>query len=594
MVGLTREQPSSRSSFARHSLRISFATAALLALAACGGGGGGGGDPAPANPSPPPPPPPPTNEAPMVSAGEDQSIELPANSAALAGSAEDADTALTYSWTSEPSDGVAFEDASAASTTVTFTDAGAYTLTLTVSDGEASGSDTLVITVAAPAAEAPVVNAGEDQSLELPNATATLAGSATSDSSTLTYSWTSEPATGVAFASAEAASTTASFDQAGTYVLTLAVSDGSLTGSDSLQIVVGSPVYPGADPDDGTYGWTSATPEDLGMDAVRLGEARDYALTGGGSGLIVRHGRLVFSWGDIGARYDLKSTTKSIGGIALGLAMDDGLLTLSDPAQTHLPSIGNSPHSADDDANDATGWLDDITVLQLATHTAGFPKGGGYELLVAEPGTTWLYSDGGLNWLADLLTEVYLQDLEEVLTSRVWSVLGLDGNDLRWRDNAFRPEPHPAGIARRELASGIQANANAMARVGLLFLRNGVWSNDQRIFSEEFANVVRTPPPEIALLENAEPTDFPAATENYGVLWWTNTTGLLPDVPTDAYWAWGLGDSLIVVIPSLDLVIARTGDNPDAPETPKWRPSWNGDYTVLAPFLTPIVQSIEE
>jgi hypothetical protein len=36
------------------------------------------------------------------------------------------------------------------------------------------------------------------------------------------------------------------------------------------------------------------------------------------------------------------------------------------------------------------------------------------------------------------------------------------------------------------------------------------------------------------------------------VLWWTNKSGTMPNVPTDTYWAWGLGEELIVVIPSLD------------------------------------------
>jgi CubicO group peptidase (beta-lactamase class C family) len=92
---------------------------------------------------------------------------------------------------------------------------------------------------------------------------------------------------------------------------------------------------------------------------------------------------------------------------------------------------------------------------------------------------------------------------------------------------------------------------------------------------------------------NADPAGFPNVTANYGVLWWTNAAGALPNIPTDAHWAWGLGDSLIVVIPSLDLVIARTGNNPDTlPALPQWRAGWNGDYAVLAPFLNPIVESV--
>ncbi|MEN9935542.1 MAG: gamma-glutamyltransferase, partial [Chloroflexota bacterium] len=58
----------------------------------------------------------------------------------------------------------------------------------------------------------------------------------------------------------------------------------------------------------------------------------------------------------------------------------------------------------------------------------------------------------------------------------------------------------------------------------------------------------------------------------------------LPNVPRDAYWAWGLGDSLIVVIPSLDIVVARAGSG--------WRAGWNPNYAVLQPFLDPIVSSV--
>ena len=59
--------------------------------------------------------------------------------------------------------------------------------------------------------------------------------------------------------------------------------------------------------------WAKARPSDVGMDETQLRKARDYALTGGGSGYITRHGKLVMSWGNPDRRYDLKSTTKSIG-----------------------------------------------------------------------------------------------------------------------------------------------------------------------------------------------------------------------------------------------------------------------------------------
>jgi CubicO group peptidase (beta-lactamase class C family) len=570
----------------RHAFQVCFTIGTLIALSACGGGGGGGGDPSPGNP---PNNPPPGNQAPTASAGEDQTIDLATGTVTLAGSGADADgDTLTYEWSSSPAENVSFDDATSPTSTVTFSAAGTYELTLTVSDGEDSATDAVQITVTEePVAGQPVVQAGEDQTIELPVNSVTLDGSATDDSGAeLTYSWTAEPADGVTFADAAAASTTATFDAEGTYVLTLSASNESATGSDSVQIVVDPAVYPGPDDNGEAHGWLTAAPADVGLDETLLAQARDYAVgTGGtGSGVIVRYGRLVYSWGNIDQRFDVKSATKSIGGITLGLALEDDVVELESTANTYLPTIGSPPYDPADPRTDS------ITLLQLATHTSGFEKDGGYGELQADPGTTFLYSDGGLNWLADTLTEAYQQDLNVVMTDRVWNTLGIVPNgDVIWRDNNLRPDPHPLGIPRRELASGIIINANAMARVGLLFLRNGEWAGAP-VITKEFVDTVRTPRPEIAGLPITDEADFPEATTNYGVLWWTNTTGMLADVPTDAYWAWGLGDSLIVVIPSLDLVIART----DNANTPVWRTGWNGDYAVLAPFLNPIVQSAQE
>lgn len=578
MCDLT-QRPSNRRAGRIRPVSLVICLQAMLLLAACGGGGGGS-DPDPV------PPPTPTNVAPTVQAGTDATIDLPASTVALQGSATDdgLPTAnLTYAWTVTTGTGVTFDNAATAATTAHFPAAGTYVLTLTVSDSALSGNDTVQVIVneAAPGNAAPTVEAGTDATIELPASTVALQGAATDDglpSTNLTYAWTVTTGTGVTFDDAAAAATTAHFPAAGTYVLTLTASDSALTGSDTVQVVVNAPVFPTTD-------WTAATPAEMNMDAAKLDQARDFALTGGGSGFVTRHGRVVYTWGDTALRYDLKSTTKSIGGMALGLAIDEGRVQLADLAQTHLPTIGVPP-----DANTATGWLSSITILQLATHTAGFDKPGDYVDLIAQPGTTWFYSDASLNWLADVLTQVYAQDLNTLLFARAWTTMGITDADLVWRDNAFRDDMLN-GIKSREFASGIIANVDAMARIGYLFLRRGDW-NGQRLLSESFIDTVQTPRPEAATTTIADPVNYPGATTNYGVLWWTNAEGLMADVPRDAYWAWGLGDSLIVVIPSLDIVVARAGNVPETPPVPVWRPDWNGDYSVLAPFLTPIVQSV--
>ncbi len=225
-----------------------------------------------------------------------------------------------------------------------------------------------------------------------------------------------------------------------------------------------------------------------------------------------------------------------------------------------------------------------ITLKHLATQTAGFEKPGGYGKLLFEPGTNWFYSDAGPNWLAECLTLAYRRDMDELLFERVFMPLGITRNDLRWRKNQYR-DHELEGIVRREFGSGIHANVDAMARIGLLYLREGEWDG-QRILPVEFVRQVSTTLPEVVGLPGHEQdASHPQASRHYGLLWWNNADGTLEDVPRDAYWSWGLYDSLIVVIPSLDMVVSRAGEGWKRDE------EWSGAYEVLRPFLGPIARA---
>lgn len=542
------------------------------------------------------------NVAPTVNAGADATLQWPADSVQLAATTTDdgQPRTLQITWTATPM-GVQFENAAAAQTTARFAAPGTYTLTLAADDGALQASDSLVVTVTqANANTAPAVSAGPDVATELPLVTK-LHGAATDDgvpTSPLTIAWSvvSGPGT-VEFASTSAADTTATFAVVGTYELQLSASDGALTTTDAVTVTVGPAVYPAPDSPaletDPNRGWLRVTPDAVGMDAAPLAAAETYAIAAGGAGIISRHGRIVHSWGDSidFPRYDIKSATKSIGALALAFALDDNRVRLEERAATYLPTFGQPANTA--------AQVQDITMLQLATHTAGFAKPmRNPTLLDTPPGTAWRYSDGGLNWLADTLTTVYAQDLQTLFKTRVYAVLGIDErDDLQWRLRAEPVPPRPA-IEHREFAAGMIANVNAMARIGLLYLRRGEWAGGQRVFSASFVDLVRTPRPEnvgLPVRDALDPNDFPEASSRYGVLWWTNATGALPNVPRDAYWAWGLGDSLIVVIPSLDLVIARAGPlGPESPGRVFGDNDWNADYAVLAPFLDPIVGAVRD
>jgi RHS repeat-associated protein len=188
------------------------------------------------------------NQAPSVNAGADQSITLPATSS-LSGTTTDdglpAGSSVTSNWTKVSGPGtVTFAQPQSLNTTATFSAPGSYVLRLTATDTELSGSDDITINVQpAPANQAPVVNAGADQTLASVNDTATLSGTATDDglpaNSTLTLNWTkiSGPGT-VSFSQPHQAITTATFSAAGSYILRLSASDTALTASDDVLVTV--------------------------------------------------------------------------------------------------------------------------------------------------------------------------------------------------------------------------------------------------------------------------------------------------------------------------------------------------------------------
>ncbi|UCG47363.1 MAG: serine hydrolase [Phycisphaerales bacterium] len=324
--------------------------------------------------------------------------------------------------------------------------------------------------------------------------------------------------------------------------------------------------------------WRRATPREVGMDPTTLEKARDYALTGDGSGRIIRHGRLVMQWGDQRRRYDLKSSTKAIGITAVGLALMDGKFAdLNEPAGRHHPDLGIPPKS-----NAETGWLGKLTLFHLATQTAGFDKNGGYTKLLFEPGTKWSYSDGGPNWLAECVTLAYGRDLNELMFERVFGPIGIEPADLTWRLNSYRPKEINA-VKRREFGSGISANVDAMARIGYLYLRRGRWRGEQ-IIPEPFVDAVRVVPAEIRGLPVVKPETYFNASDHYGLLWWNNADAAMANVPRDTYWSWGLYDSLIVVIPSLDVVAARAGKSLNKAR--------NSAYSAIEPFIAPIALSV--
>jgi hypothetical protein len=189
----------------------------------------------------------PGNQAPVVGAGPDHSVEL-SDGAVLDGTVSDDGLpvppgAVTATWSKLSGPGtVGFANAGAVDTTASFSQLGTYVLRLTASDGALAASDEITITVT-PDNQAPVVLGGPDL-VASKDVAVLLDGTVTDDGlpnppGALTATWTKVSGSGgVTFANAGAVDTQATFHKPGTFVVRLTASDGSESASDDVTVVV--------------------------------------------------------------------------------------------------------------------------------------------------------------------------------------------------------------------------------------------------------------------------------------------------------------------------------------------------------------------
>ncbi len=104
------------------------------------------------------------------------------------------------------------------------------------------------------------------------------------------------------------------------------------------------------------------------------------------------------------------------------------------------------------------------------------------------------------------------------------------------------------------LSSQVWTTARDMARLGILYLNNGIW-NGERIIPENWASYVAAPAPAQPLNES---------TPGYGAQFWLYNERF-PELPNDAYAARGNRGQHIMIIPSKNLVIVRRGYDPAKP-----------------------------
>lgn len=323
--------------------------------------------------------------------------------------------------------------------------------------------------------------------------------------------------------------------------------------------------------------WPTITAKQAGWDTTALQAALDYANTKGpGNIKIVWNGCEVVTVGNQSDVEEWKSTTKTIGMFTTFIAERECGINITDRAVDLDPSFASNPPGLN------PGWANMVRLYHLGSHTAGFENQGGYGDFLYEPGAAMFYTDGGPNRLARAITIACGQDLEAFMFTHLFTPIGITAAHLGWRDPVY-------GIPTKEFNSGISGDADAAARLGLMWERGGRWNGSQLI-DETLLEMACNPLSNSKGLPLHQLNRWPGMPNHYGWLAWNNDDLRLPNVPRDMCTSWGLFESFITIVPSKNLVVVRLPSfNGDS-----WRPagSTSDFYDVYDPFISNIVAAI--
>lgn len=346
-------------------------------------------------------------------------------------------------------------------------------------------------------------------------------------------------------------------------------------------------------PPDKPFQWQIASPESQGFSGKALTALKDsLSQRGTKKLLIIRNDTIIEEWYANGfddttrCHYTASLAKALVGGMSLLLGMQDGFLDIDAPVCKYIPSWKEDPQKAM------------ITFRHLATHSSGIEdaeltaterdsilragttrtdhhmtlpgwKGAFWRKepdpftiardqapVIFTPGTDYAYSNPGMAMLAYAVTtclpDTSQKNIRALLQERIMVPIGIEqdewsigyGNTYEVDDLELVPN-----------WGGGCFTARATARVGRLMLHQGNWQGRQLIDTAKVEAMTRyagTPLP-------ARTAEDPVP--GSGLCWYTNFDGVFKSLPRDAFMGAGAGNQILLVIPSLQLIVVRYGDD---------------------------------
>jgi CubicO group peptidase (beta-lactamase class C family) len=301
--------------------------------------------------------------------------------------------------------------------------------------------------------------------------------------------------------------------------------------------------------------WETISPSELGWCQERIDSMYDLLEENNTKAFIIlKDGKIVlekyFGTFQQDSIWYWASAGKSLTSCLVGIAAQEGLLSLSDTTSRYL----------------GKGWTactpqqeDKITIRHQLTMTTGLDDKVPENyctldtclLYKADAGTRWAYHNAPYTLLDGVIESATGQSLNAWFQQKVRLATGING--------IFRPSGYN---------NVFYSKPRSMARFGLMILNRGNWNGTQVITDTSFFN---------AMVNTSQDLN-----QSYGYLWWLNGKAsymlptlqivfpgsLMPHAPDDMIAALGKNGQYINVVPSQNLVLIRMGNAPDGGEVP--------------------------
>ncbi len=277
--------------------------------------------------------------------------------------------------------------------------------------------------------------------------------------------------------------------------------------------------------------------------------------------------------------HSLQSVTKSVTSVALGIAIDKGLIAgVETPALSffdeYMPDMSD-PRRGEMKLEDlltmrsGIEWREDTpytdpqnSCILMEASEEWVPFVLGYPM-DADPGTVWEYNSGASVLLGKIVQVATGQRVDAWTQEQLFGPLGIE--DFYWKIT-------PSGEVDTEC--GLFLSAQDLARVGYLFLRGGMWG-EERIVSEEWVRSSTSP-----IVADIRP-DNGRDDSGYGYQWW------VPDhdgVRTQVFAGNGYGGQFLLVAPDYDIVAVFNGWNIHGGASPS---TWRALQERIIPAIQP-------